>query len=274
MMQLFLVTLALAVIVPTAVLAQGGGQSEVCVTDPAGDSGHVGDNTDRTVMDVTELCVTSVEGLLTFDFVFVDGDSFDHVEADGETTSVSGGWSYSTWGSCTSYDGSGGVTIHNSQGMRSYEILASCFPEGTHTLNFRTFWEDDLVIRYEGDEIAPIDFTVTHGEAPEGTFEPATVTRLAGGSRYETAVEVSQFQFPNGASRVTLANANVQVDALPGSQLAGAMLYVPADGPVPQVVLDEVARLNPSTITVLGGTGAVSDDVAAQAQAQTAHRVN
>lgn len=273
MKQLFLVALALAVIVPTAVLAQGGGQSEVCVTDPAGDSGHVGDNTDRTIWDVTMLCVTSEEGLVTFDINHVARDGFlTHIEAHGDTTDVEGGHNTFRWGSCFSHED---ITTESGEGYISYQVLASCFPEGTHTLTFQTFWEDDYYIRYEGDTIAPIDFTVTHGEAPEGTFEPATVTRLAGGSRYETAVEVSQFQFPNGASRVTLANANVQVDALPGSQLGGGpILYVPSEGTVPQVVLDEVARLNPREVIVLGGQLAVGDDVVQQVQAQTQHRVS
>lgn len=265
-----LVAMLMVGMLSTAVQSQS---AEMCVTDPAGDGGTVGDNEDRPVWDLTEVCVESVEGLVTFTFIGEDRDGFlTHLEADG-TTTVQQGWNQNSWGECDSFDER--IGSEQVDGGVRYAIVSSCFPEGDHTLTFRTFWQDDYGIRYEGDAVDPVHFNVLHGEPPEGIYEPAPITRLAGGSRYETAVEVSRFQFPNGAGRVTLANANVQVDALPGSQLGGGpILYVPAEGEVPQVVLDEVARLNPREVIVLGGALAVTDDVAAQVQAQTSHRVN
>ena len=166
------------------------------------------------------------------------------------------------------------TTFDSSNGQEEWTttIPAGCIQAGTYPM---------LVQRtnIEGGDTSnvfgPVDLISPGGDIPEPTFEPATIERLAGASRYETAVEVSRFAFPNGAFRLTLANANVQVDALPGAKLSGGpILYVPADGPVPQVVLDEVARLNPTEVIVLGGVLAVSDDVAAQVQAQTSHRVD
>ena len=147
-----------------------------------------------------------------------------------------------------------------------------CIPAGEYTLSVAA---GNIEGGDGSNTFGPISYTAPGGPPPAIEYTPADVTRLAGGSRYETAVEVSRFQFPNRASRVTLANASVQVDALPGSQLGGGpILYVPAEGLVPAVVLEEVARLNPTEIIVLGGQFAVSDEVVEQVVAQTSHRVN
>lgn len=87
--------------------------------------------------------------------------------------------------------------------------------------------------------------------------------RIAGASRFETAVAISQEAFPNGAASVYLARADAFADALAGASLTdrGPILLVPQCGTVPDVVKQEVNRLQPLEVKALGGPGAVCDAV-------------
>lgn len=99
---------------------------------------------------------------------------------------------------------------------------------------------------------------------------PATV-RLAGPDRYATAVAVSQYQFPvpSTVETVVIASGMGYADAL-----AAATLGASLDGPVlltgpdhlPGVVTDEINRLAPSKILVVGGPNAIASDVVAELQ--------
>lgn len=127
---------------------------------------------------------------------------------------------------------------------------------------------------YDGDKpssIAPdVPFEATVpaacGELALGGVGETMVERIAGETRIETAVEVSQVAFPEGSETVHLARADVFADALAAGPLtdAGPILLVPSCDDVPQAVLDEVQRLDPTTIRVLGGSAAVCDDVVAE----------
>lgn len=98
-----------------------------------------------------------------------------------------------------------------------------------------------------------------------------TVHRLAGANRYTTAVEISKFGFPDPQTvdEVIVATGINFPDALGGGPVGvavgGPVLLVPTDS-LPGAVRDEIARLDPSRITVLGGSAAVSDAVLAQLQ--------
>lgn len=95
-------------------------------------------------------------------------------------------------------------------------------------------------------------------------------TRLAGSDRYSTAVAISKHSFPSTAPVVVIATGTGFADALAGGPAAkkfGGPVLLTAPDALPQVVADEIARLSPSTILVLGGTGAVSDAVKTQLQA-------
>lgn len=82
--------------------------------------------------------------------------------------------------------------------------------------------------------------------------------RIAGGDRFSTSVAVSRTGFPGGAERVYVARADQFADALAaGAVTEGPLLLSPTCGPPPATVVDEVARLDPETVTVLGGPGAV-----------------
>lgn len=92
--------------------------------------------------------------------------------------------------------------------------------------------------------------------------EPTTV-RLAGDNRMDTAVEVSKKYFAS-AGTVYVANGWRYPDALTAGPAAakddGPLLLSLKDS-VPSNVLDEIRRLNPARIHVVGGPAVVSDGV-------------
>jgi putative cell wall-binding protein len=97
----------------------------------------------------------------------------------------------------------------------------------------------------------------------------APVTRLAGRDRYATAVAVSKSVAPSGTTEVVLATGSSFPDALAAGPLAARLsgvLLITGSGALPSVVASELGRLRPSRITVIGGVGAVSAGVAAQAR--------
>lgn len=119
-------------------------------------------------------------------------------------------------------------------------------------------------LRLDGQEAARTFTELEH----IGDCERPAVVRLAGASRIETAVAISQQRFPNAAQAVYLASAGVFADALAGAPMAfdGPVLLVPRDT-LPAAVRDEIARLQPSYLVVLGGTGAIAQTVEDEARA-------
>lgn len=90
--------------------------------------------------------------------------------------------------------------------------------------------------------------------------------RYAGASRYETAIAVSR-TFDAGVPVAYVASGESFPDALAGAPAAvrsgpGPVLLTPKQA-LPSTVAAEVERLAPERIVVLGGAGAVSDDVTA-----------
>lgn len=95
---------------------------------------------------------------------------------------------------------------------------------------------------------------------------PGGIVRVAGLDRYGTAVEASKKGWPTGAHDVVMATGENWPDALGGSALAGAVngpLLLTRTNDLPDIVADELERLNPDDIYILGGTGAVSPAVEA-----------
>lgn len=91
--------------------------------------------------------------------------------------------------------------------------------------------------------------------------QPAQLTRYFGATRIDTAIDVSRNIYSDGAQTVVVATARDFPDALTGAPLAyalgGPLLLT---GPTPtEELLDEIARLRPSEVVVLGGTAAISD---------------
>ena len=99
---------------------------------------------------------------------------------------------------------------------------------------------------------------------------PSQPNRIGGGGPTATAIAISRTAFPGGASEVYVARNDNPVDALAASVLPnGPILLVPSSGNVPADVFNEIKRLHPSKVVVLGGEGAISADVAGQLSTYT-----
>lgn len=96
----------------------------------------------------------------------------------------------------------------------------------------------------------------------------APIERLAGPDRYATAACVSATVYAGGADHVLLARGDLDgglADALAGAVLAHAVsapILLTEPGRLPEPTLAELRRLAPSKVTILGGTAAVSAEVA------------
>lgn len=91
--------------------------------------------------------------------------------------------------------------------------------------------------------------------------------RIAGEDRIQTAVQISQVNFLTGADTVLLARSDDFPDALAGAPLAykyHAPILLTEVTALPDSVLQELKRLNPEKIILLGGTGAISTTVEAK----------
>jgi putative cell wall-binding protein len=98
----------------------------------------------------------------------------------------------------------------------------------------------------------------------------APTTRIAGADRYQTAVEISRTAFPIGSCLAYLAVGTNFPDALTGAAQAaawGAPVLLTPTGSLPQAVADELVRLDPYVVIILGGEAVVSPAVQAQLEA-------
>jgi putative cell wall-binding protein len=89
-----------------------------------------------------------------------------------------------------------------------------------------------------------------------GRYGP--VTRIAGGSRYDTAAMVAQAEFPALVGGVVIATGQNFADAVAAGAAGYPILLVPSSGAAPESVKAALARLRPLGIVVVGGEGAVS----------------
>ncbi|MFB2582716.1 cell wall-binding repeat-containing protein [Herbiconiux sp. P15] len=97
-----------------------------------------------------------------------------------------------------------------------------------------------------------------------------TVERIGGVDRYEESVLISKKVAPTTASVVYVASGETFTDALSGSAVAGqrgAPLLLSASAAVPSIVGEEITRLAPSQIVVLGGEKTLAPEVIAQLKA-------
>ena len=109
-----------------------------------------------------------------------------------------------------------------------------------------------------------------------GAAQEVDSARLGGQNRYETAARVALASHPDGADTVLIASGRNFPDALAGGGLAGVV-----DGPLlltdPQAMPLETAmalsELEPSTVLVLGGDAAVSDEVVEAIDADVVERI-
>jgi putative cell wall-binding protein len=106
-------------------------------------------------------------------------------------------------------------------------------------------------------------------EAGLARFTAGSVTRLSGADRYATAVVVSRASFGSSDTVYIATGANFP-DALAGGPVAGidgVPLLLVTKSSLPDVVRQELLRLDPSTVVILGSTGVVSSAVVSELQA-------
>ncbi|SEM65845.1 N-acetylmuramoyl-L-alanine amidase [Mesobacillus persicus] len=88
--------------------------------------------------------------------------------------------------------------------------------------------------------------------------------RFDGKDRFQVAVAVSKEGWPNGANTVVLTNYKAFADALSGASLAykeNAPILLTTSNKLETASLNEIKRLNPSKVILIGGSGSVSDEV-------------
>ena len=102
--------------------------------------------------------------------------------------------------------------------------------------------------------------SVTRGSVSDGTTE-----RIDGVDRYEVSVNTSKAGFPGGADTVYVTSGEVFPDALsaaPAATLGGAPILLTQGAALPASVKDEIKRLAPKSIVIVGGESSVSAAVA------------
>ncbi|HYD10732.1 MAG TPA: cell wall-binding repeat-containing protein, partial [Acidimicrobiales bacterium] len=110
--------------------------------------------------------------------------------------------------------------------------------------------------------LAASTLTLSSGGASAWTRSP---TRIAGAHRYDTAASLSVAAFPDGADAAVIASGTSFPDGLAAGPLAAHL-----DGPIllteqaalPQATANELARLEPERVVIVGGEAAVAPEVA------------
>jgi hypothetical protein len=99
------------------------------------------------------------------------------------------------------------------------------------------------------------------------TMTAQASVRVAGTDPYGTSIALSKSQFPDGFGGTVVMAAAGSPDALAGGPYALAQdgpLLLTSKTVIPDDVMEEIARLNPMQVVILGGTGAVGLDAEVQ----------
>ena len=136
----------------------------------------------------------------------------------------------------------------------------------------------------ELDRLNPARIVVVGGETAVSTsvqnglaaYSP-DVSRLRGANRSATSAAISADTFQPGVDVAFVANSRNFPDALSGAAAAGVLggpVLLVDDDSIPAAIADELGRLSPSRIVVLGATGVVSAEVETQLAQFTAGNVS
>ena len=132
-----------------------------------------------------------------------------------------------------------------------------------------------MTIKRPGEADLTWSFTVVTAHSSPANPLADVVTRVAGGDRYETSVALSSESFAPGVSVVYLATGSGFADALAAGPVAtgrGPVLLV-RSGSIPAAIADELKRLQPQRIVIVGGGNVVDDSVLVQARQFTSGEV-
>lgn len=111
--------------------------------------------------------------------------------------------------------------------------------------------------------LAGLAFTAS----PAMAVEETDVVRVAGTTRYGTAADAATSAYPAGSANVVLASGEKFPDALAGGGLAGSLdapILLTLEDSLPADTIAALAELGAETVTILGGTDAVSAAVEAE----------
>jgi putative cell wall-binding protein len=138
------------------------------------------------------------------------------------------------------------------------------------------------VIKVVGNQVFQDDINVHYGwypvqfmDSPNQTFYVASSFLkkielkdfrydVAGSDRYHTSTAISRFGWASTADTVVIGRGDIAIDSLTGSVLAkkyNSPLLLTFGDRVPDSVVTEIRRLNPSKIYILGGENAISKQV-------------
>jgi putative cell wall-binding protein len=128
----------------------------------------------------------------------------------------------------------------------------------------------DELIRLDPDRVVVVGGTAAITSdvlaAIDAWLGSGTADRVSGATRYETAAQISFDAFGPSVSTVLVTTGADFPDALvgaPGAIVEGGPLLLVRPDTVPQAVVDELVRLKPGRIILLGGPAAVGASVEA-----------
>ncbi|MEH7384312.1 cell wall-binding repeat-containing protein [Bacillus sp. JJ1521] len=96
------------------------------------------------------------------------------------------------------------------------------------------------------------------------TFADNTAERVDGKDRFQVSVNLSQKGWPKHSETVVLAFYNAYADALAAGPLAfhyDAPILLTHTGSLTGVTKEEIKRLNPKRVIIVGGAGSINDSV-------------
>ena len=102
---------------------------------------------------------------------------------------------------------------------------------------------------------------LSNAVTPVSATPPVSLSRLWGQTQFDTAAAISRDAFPAGATTVYVATGNDFPDALaaaPSAKLLGAPILLVNPGSIPAPTAQELVRLAPDHIILLGGPLAVT----------------
>lgn len=138
-------------------------------------------------------------------------------------------------------------TVTEKSGTNSLTVHQAVAPVGDYTIRVVST-SPTAGVTGTGNSATPLRITV-----------PAT--RVAGADRYATSVQASRTEFPKGATHVLIAGAGNYPDALSAAPAAASVhgpLLLAGPSSLPTSVSNELKRLKPKSVYVVGGPSAIS----------------
>lgn len=111
---------------------------------------------------------------------------------------------------------------------------------------------------------------------PYSTAAGGTIERIDGANRFEVAVNISKKGWSTTGNTVVLANANAFADALSAAPLAyykNAPILLTQKDQLTAITKQEMIRLSPSEVILVGGKGSISDQVISEIKSLGIHNV-